>query len=51
MRARTERALQQGVDVGEAVRSFDATPFLRPANAAELNPGNANRTCLEVEQE
>lgn len=51
LRAHMKRAVEQGVDVGEAARSFDATPFLRLANAAELNPGNANRCYLEVERE
>jgi len=40
-----------GVDIGEAIRSFDARPFLHLANAADLNPGNANRTYLEAERE
>lgn len=31
--------------------SFDAKPFLHLSNAAELNPGNASRTYLEVERE
>jgi hypothetical protein len=39
-----KRAVEQGVDVSEAVRSFDARPFLHPSSAAELNPGNASRT-------
>jgi glyoxylase-like metal-dependent hydrolase (beta-lactamase superfamily II) len=50
LRSHMRRAVEQGIDVGEAVRSFDAAPFLHRANAAELNPGNANRTCLEVER-
>ena len=31
--------------------AFDARPFLRLSNAAELNPGNSSRTYLEVERE
>jgi hypothetical protein len=34
-----------------AVRSFDARPYMRRLNAAELHPGNASRTCLELERE
>ncbi len=46
-----KRAVEQGVDVSEAVKSFDARPFLHLSNAAELNPGTASRTYLEVERE
>ena len=31
--------------------SMSARPFLRLSSAAELNPGNASRTFLEVERE
>lgn len=51
LRAHVKRAVEEAVDVGEAVRSFNARPFLHLTNAAELNPGNANRTYLEVERE
>lgn len=51
LRAHMKRAVEQGVDVGEAVKSFDARPFLQLSSAAELNPGNASRTFLEVERE
>lgn len=51
LRAHMKRAVEQGVDIGEAVKSFDARPFAQLANAAELNPGNASRTFLEVERE
>lgn len=51
LRAHMARAVEQGVDVSEAVKSFDAKPFLHLSNAAELNPGNASRTFLEVERE
>ena len=46
-----KRAVEQGIDVSDAVKSFRAAPFLHLSNAAELNPGNANRTYLEVERE
>lgn len=51
MRVHMQRAVEQGVDIGDAVKTFDARPFLRLTNATELNPGNANRTYLEVERE
>lgn len=51
LRARMKRAVEQGVDVSEAVKSFDAKRFLHLSSAAELSPGNASRTYLEVEHE
>lgn len=51
LRAHMKRSVEQGIDIGEAVKSFDAKPFLHLSNAAELNPGNASRTYLEVERE
>lgn len=51
LRAHMARAVEQGVDVSEAVKSFDAKPFLHLSNAVELHPGNASRTFLEVERE
>ena len=51
LRAHMKRAVEQGIDVSDAVKSFHAVPFLHLSNAAELNPGNANRTYLEVERE
>jgi glyoxylase-like metal-dependent hydrolase (beta-lactamase superfamily II) len=51
LRAHMKRAVEQGTDLSEAVKSFDAKPFLHLSNAAQLNPGNASRTYLEVERE
>lgn len=51
LRAHMARAVEKGVDVSDAVKSFEAKPFLHLSNAAELNPGNASRTFLEVERE
>jgi glyoxylase-like metal-dependent hydrolase (beta-lactamase superfamily II) len=51
LREHMKRAVEQGVDVSEAVKSFDMRPFLHLSNAAELNPGNASRAFLEVERE
>lgn len=44
-------AVDKGTDISAAVRSFDLAPFRHLANAAELHPGNASRTYLEIERE
>jgi hypothetical protein len=46
-----KKAVDDGTDVSAAVKSFDAAPFMRLLNAAELMPGNASRTYLELERE
>ena len=51
LRAHMKKAVDAGTDVSEAVKSFDARPFMRLLNAAELMPGNASRTYLELELE
>jgi len=51
LRAHMKKAVDDGVDVSTAVKSFDARPFMRLLNAAELMPGNASRTYLEIERE
>lgn len=51
LRAHMKKAVDDGVDMSAAVRSFDAQPFMRLLNAAELMPGNASRTYLELELE
>jgi glyoxylase-like metal-dependent hydrolase (beta-lactamase superfamily II) len=51
LRAHMKKAVDEGTDVSAAVKSFDATPFMRLLNAAELMPGNASRTYLEMERE
>lgn len=51
LRVHMKRAVEQGIDVSDAVKSFNAEPFLHLSNASELNPGNASRTFLEVERE
>ncbi len=51
LRAHMKRAVEQGIDVSEAVKSFNLAPFLHLSNAGELNPGNGSRTYLEVERE
>jgi glyoxylase-like metal-dependent hydrolase (beta-lactamase superfamily II) len=51
LRAHMKKAVDDGVDVSEAVKTFDAKPFMRLLNAAELMPGNGSRTYLELERE
>ncbi len=51
LRAHMKKAVDDGVDVSAAVKSFDAAPFMRLLNAAELVPGNSSRTYLELERE
>lgn len=51
LRAHMRKAVDDGVDMSAAVRSFDAQPFMRLRNAPELMPGNASRTYLELERE
>ncbi len=51
LRAHMKKAVDNGVDMSAAVQSFNAQPFMRLLNAAELMPGNASRTYLELERE
>ncbi|MDL2338665.1 MAG: MBL fold metallo-hydrolase [Pseudomonadota bacterium] len=51
LRAHMKKAVADGTDMSAAVRSFDGRPFVRLLNAAELMPGNASRTYLEMERE
>lgn len=51
LRGHMKRAVDDGQDIGAAVKSFDAKPFARLLNAAELGPGNASRAYLELERE
>jgi len=51
LRANMKKSADEGLDVSAAVRSFDAAPYNRLLNAAELMPGNASRTYLELERE
>jgi len=51
LRAHMKKAVDDGTDVSAAVKSFNAEPFMRLLNAAELMPGNASRTYLEIERE
>ena len=49
--AHMKKAVDDGVDMSTAAKSFDAQPFMRLQNAAELMPGNASRDYLELERE
>ncbi len=51
LRAHMKQAVDEGVDVSAAVRSFPAQAYGSLLNAAELMPGNASRTYLELERE
>jgi len=51
LRGHMKKAVDDGVDLSSAIKSFDPTIFLRLLNSAELNPGNASRTYLELERE
>jgi len=51
LRAHMKKAVDDGVDMSTAVKSFDAQPFMRLQNAADLMPGNASRAYLELERE
>jgi glyoxylase-like metal-dependent hydrolase (beta-lactamase superfamily II) len=51
LRAHMRKAVDEGVDMSAAIRSFDARPFQHLLNAAELMPGNGSRTYLELERE
>lgn len=51
LRTHMKKAVDEGVDMSAAVKSFDARPFQGLLNAAELMPGNASRVYLELERE
>lgn len=51
LRAHMKQAVERGDDIGAAIKGFDARPWLGLLNAADLHPGNASRTYLELERE
>lgn len=55
MRAFMKKAVDDGADVSAAVKAFNAlpasAPFVKLRHAADLMPGNASRTYLEIERE
>ena len=51
LRAHMKKAVDDGADISQAIQSFDASRWATLQNAAELLPGNASRTYLELERE
>lgn len=51
LRTHMRKAVENGDDISAAIRAFDAKPWQGLLNAAELHPGNASRTYLELERE
>lgn len=51
LRTHMKQAVDDGLDMSAAVKSFDARRWSALLNAAELLPGNASRTYLELERE
>lgn len=51
LRTHMKKAVDNGDDIGAAIQGFDARPWRGLLNAAELHPGNASRTYLELERE
>lgn len=51
LRAHMHQAVDEGLDISAAVRTFHGQPWAMLLNAAELMPGNASRTYLEMERE
>ena len=51
LRTHMKKAVDQGEDISAAIKAFDARPWMSLLNAADLHPGNASRTYLELERE
>lgn len=51
LRAHMKNAVDDGTEISAAIKAFDAQPWRGLLNAAELHPGNASRTYLELERE
>jgi glyoxylase-like metal-dependent hydrolase (beta-lactamase superfamily II) len=51
LRTHMKKAVNDGTDIGAAIKAFDAKPWLGLLNAVDLHPGNASRTYLELELE
>jgi glyoxylase-like metal-dependent hydrolase (beta-lactamase superfamily II) len=51
LRAHMKKAVDDGTDISAAIKSFNAAPYMRLLNSADLHPGNASRIYLEVERE
>lgn len=51
LRTHMKKAVDDGTEIGAAIKTFDASPWMDLLNAADLHPGNASRTYLELERE
>lgn len=51
LRAHMKKAVDDGTDVSAAIKSFPLGQFAKLLVAAEIHPGNASRTYLELERE
>ncbi|MGQ9723899.1 MAG: MBL fold metallo-hydrolase [Tepidimonas sp.] len=51
LRAHMKKAVDEGVDISAAVKSFDSKPFMYLKHAEVWLPQLANRTYLEIERE
>ncbi len=51
LRTHMKKAVDEGTEISAAIKAFDAGPWMGLLNAAELHPGNASRTYLELERE
>ena len=51
LRTHMQQAVENGDDISAAIQAFDASPWMGLLNAAELHPGNASRTYLQLERE
>ncbi|MDZ4280974.1 MAG: MBL fold metallo-hydrolase [Hydrogenophaga sp.] len=51
LRTHMKKAVDDGAEIGPAIQTFDALPWMGLLNAAQLHPGNASRTYLELERE
>ena len=51
LRTHMKKAVEDGADISATIKAFDVRPWMGLLNAAELHPGNASRTYLELERE
>lgn len=51
LRAHMKQAVDEGLDMSTAIKTFHGAPWAGLLNAAELMPGNASRAYLELERE
>lgn len=51
LRTHMKKAVDDSTEISAAIKTFDAQPWMHLLNAADLHPGNASRTYLELERE